>query len=163
MTAYLDADAFATLSLMPSELIDELETASSGWLDAQLEMWSAKIDARLVKRYAVPFTTEPYPLAVRGWLAQIVTYRAYLRRGVDPTDAQMVEIKADHDNAWAEIKEAADATDGLFELPLRQDTSASGIVKSATLAYSEQSPFVAFDAQADAGRNEDSNRGGTFT
>lgn len=159
--SYLDRDAFANLTTMPVEFVDDIEASSPGWVDAQLSLWSAKIDSRLVKRYAVPFTA-PAPLVVQGWLAQIVTQRAYLRRGIDPTDPQMVTVAADAAEAWAEIKEAADAKDGLFDLPLRSDTDASGIVKTSTLAYAEQSPYVAFDIQSDTGRDEDRNRGGSY-
>lgn len=159
--AYLDLAAFTNLSVMPIEAIDAIEDVSPGWVDAQLAMWSAKIDARLGKRYSVPFDA-PAPLAVQGWLSDIVTHRAYLRRGVDPSDLQVVDIKAAADLAWAEIKEAADSQDGLFELPLRSDTTATGIVKTTTLSYTEASPYVGFTVQADAGRTEDANRGGTY-
>lgn len=160
--AYQDKDAFANRTTMPVEFIDEIETASAGWTDTQLGLVEAKINARLRKRYAVPFAA-PVPDVVLDWQTAIVTHRSYLRRGIDPTDAQMVDIKAAADEAWAEVKEAADAANGLFDLPLRQDTTADGVSKTSTLAYSEASPYVGFDVQADAGRDEDSNRGGTFT
>lgn len=159
--AYQDKDAFANRTTMPVEFIDEIETASTGWVDTQLGLIEAKINARLRKRYAVPFAS-PVPDVVLDWQTAIVTHRCYLRRGVDPTDAQMVDVKAEADAAWAEVKEAADAQNGLFDLPLRQDTTDDGITKGAPLVYSESSPYVGFDVQADAGRNEDSNRGGTF-
>ena len=47
----------------PGGLVDALEAVDAG-LDRliQLEEWSAWIDSRLRKRYAVPFS-EPYPAA----------------------------------------------------------------------------------------------------
>lgn len=161
MTAYLDRDAFATLTTMPVEFVDDIEASTAGWVDAQLALWSAKIDSRLGKRYAVPFA-DPPPMAVKGWLAQIVTQRAYLRRGIDPTDPQMVTVAADAAEAWAEIKEAADAKDGLFDLPLRADTTATGISRGGTRSYTEASPYVGLQGQRTTGRSEDANGGGSY-
>ncbi len=161
MTAYLDLAGFKDLTVMPSEFSNAIETISPGWIDAQLAYWSMQIDARLSKRYATPFAS-PYPVALTGWLARIVTVRAWLRRGVDPNDQQFSEVKADADAAWAEIKEAADSNTGLFELPLRADTNASGVARGGPFGYSEQSPYVGFDIQRDVGRTEDSNRGGSY-
>lgn len=162
MTAYLTVSDFKNLSVMPSAFIDEIEAASPGWTLAQLTQESARIDARLAKRYVVPFTL-PAPDCVQGWLARIVTLSAYMRRGFDPTDAQGRMYVADRDTAVAEIKEAADAIDGLFDLPLRSDTNASGISRGGPKAYSEQSPYVFTDGQSRVGNNEDCNGGGTFT
>lgn len=159
--AYLTKDAFAALTLLPAEYISALEGIVPGWVDGQLAYWSGWIDSRLRKRYAVPFS-EPYPESVTGWLARIVTVRCWLKRGVDPTDEQFLEVKADHDRAIEEIKEAADALDGLFELPLRADTTASGVSKGGPFSYTEASPYVWTDVQVDAGRAEDSNRGGSL-
>lgn len=158
MAAYLTASEFETLSVMPAEFIAELP---AGWLDANLEVWSDWINGRLRKRYAAPFAA-PVPGIVKLWLARIVTFEAYKRRGWDPTDEQAQQISEDNATARDEIKEAANAVDGLFDLPLRQDTTASGISKGGPLSYSEASPYVAFDRQGDVARNEDSNGGGTF-
>lgn len=159
--AYQDRDAFASRTTMPVEFIDEIEMRSPGWVDTQLGLIEAKLNARLRKRYDAPFTT-PVPDVVLDWQTAMMTHRCYLRRGVDPTDAQMVDVKAAADDAWKEVLEAADAQNGLFDLPLRQDTTATGVTKGAPLVYSEASPYVSFDVQADIGRVEDSNRGGTF-
>lgn len=130
-----------------------------GWVDGQLQYWSAWIDSRLAKRYATPFDT-PYPVAVKGWLNRLVTLRVYLRRGVDPGDRQVAEIKLDAESAQAEIKEAADAKDGLYELPLRADTTAGGVKRGTPRVYSEASPYVGFDVQKERGRREDGTGSG---
>lgn len=161
MTAYLTTSEFLNLTVMPPEFLDAIEERTPGWTDAQLEAMSRWIDARLSKRYAVPFAT-PVPTLVQSWLASLVTLRCFHRRGVDPLDQQMTEIKADRDAALAEIKEAADAAAGLFELPLRADTTTSGITKHMTAVRSEQSPYVALDMQAATGRREDANGGPTY-
>lgn len=161
MASYLDIDGFKSLSTMSSVEIDELESSiAPGWLDAKLAARSRWLDARLRKRYAAPFAT-PYPEAVQDWLARIVTLSAYLRRGVDPLDAQFAEIKADAEKAEEEVAEAAEAVEGLFDLPLRADSSASGISKGAPYIYSEKSPTVWTLTQSRRGREERRNGRGT--
>lgn len=161
MTAYLDLAGFKDLSEMPAASIDELEVDHAGWVDAQLGYWSRQIDARLAKRYATPFES-PYPLAVQGWLARVVTVRALRRRGVDANDEQYADMKADAEAAWAEIREAADSNEGLYELPLRADTTETGISRGGPYSYSEQSPYVWTDRQAATGRDEDAAGDGTY-
>lgn len=160
MTAYLDLAGFKGLTLMPSSYVDELEVAEPGWLDKQLAYWSSWIDARLAKRYAAPFAS-PYPTAVTGWLARLVTLRAMLRRGLDANDAQFETYQGDHDSAKAEVEEAANSETGLFELPLRADTTTSGISRGGPLGYSEASPYVWTDVQREAGVREDVAGSGT--
>ena len=159
-TPYLDLPGFRGLTIMPSGDVDLLEATVPGWISIQLVHASRWIDSRLAKRYEAPFAS-PFPEAVGAWLARIVTLRAFLKRGVNPTDAQFVEIKADADQAVAEIKEAADSEDGLFDLPLRADTSSSGISRGGPRVYSEASPYVWTDLQVDMGRDEDRARTGT--
>ena len=84
---YLDLNGFKGLTVMPASDVDGIETSAPGWILGQLTYWSSQIDSRLAKRYAVPFPS-PYPTAVTGWLARIVTQRLYIKRGVDSTDAQ---------------------------------------------------------------------------
>lgn len=158
--SYLDLAGFKALSMMPESDVDALEALYAGWIDRQLLVWSRKIDSRLGKQYATPFVS-PFPEVVTEWLAQIVTVRAFLRRGVDPTDAQFAAIKADADEAVADIKEAADSVNGLFELPLTSATSAQGMTRGGPRGYSEASPYVGFDIQADVGRDEDAAGSGT--
>lgn len=150
---------------MPSEFVNDIESVQPGWVDAQLGYWSDWIDARLRKRYDAPFSGPPYPGAVTGWLARMVTVRCFLKRGVDPSDAQFAEVKADDVDARAEIKEAADSETGLFDLPLRPPAvgavDGSGVVRGFPRAYSEASPYVGQDVQAAIGRNEDAAHRGS--
>jgi phage gp36-like protein len=157
---YLTIATFKAASVMPDEDIDALDARYPSFLDEQLENESAWIDARLRKRYAAPFES-PYPKAVVRWLAAMVTDRAYKKRGVDPNDLQAADLVQDAKDAKAEILEAANSETGLFDLPLRADTTGSGISKGGPLAYSEQSPYVWTDQQVEVARDEDSNGSGT--
>lgn len=158
--AYLDTAGFRDLTIAPTEYVEAIEEVTPGWVQSQLDYWSRWMDSRLAKRYAVPFNT-PYPVAMQGWLARIVTYRVYLRRGIDPTDQQVAWVKEDHDNVTKELAEAANSEDGLFELPLLE-TGGRGITKGGPFGYSEQSPYAWMDRQADVARDEDANGSGTF-
>ena len=158
--AYLDLAAFRALSTMPGPDIDRLETLAPGWIDKQLLRFSRRIDAQIGKQYARPFIT-PYPETVTGWLADLVTWRAYRKRGVDPLDRAMVDARADFDQAIAEIEQAAKSDTGLFELPLSSSSDAQGITRSGPLAYTEASPYVWKDRQIDDGIAEDCSGRGT--
>lgn len=158
--AYLTQSEWKDRTVMPSTDVDALEARYPGWLTLQLDEESDAIDSRLRKRYDAPFSA-PYPKAILRWLTKIVTRSAYLKRGVDPNDAQIEEVFTDAADVWVQIKEAADSVDGLFDLPLRSNTSASAITKGGPLGYSEASPFVSTDRQRDTGRDEDAAGTGT--
>jgi hypothetical protein len=160
MTAYLDVAGFKALSLIADERVDELVARYPDFMPAKLEEGTAWIDGRLRKRYAAPFA-QPYPVVVKSWLAKLVQLEAQIKLGVDPNDEQFVKMSEFYDNAQKEITEAAEAEKGLFDLPLRADTTSSGISRGGTRAYSEQSPYVAFDQQRSVGRNEDGNGRGS--
>jgi hypothetical protein len=150
MAAYLDFEGLCLLSVAPREYLEELQTRYPGWIDAQLLSWSAWIDGRLRKRYAAPFTA-PYPTAVTGWLARIVTAAAYHKRGIDPTDAQAADVMQDGKDARAELEEAANSNTGLWDLPLAG--GASGISLGGPRGYTETDPYTWTSIQRDTYRN----------
>lgn len=160
MPAYLTKAEFINITIMPVEFINAIEAKSPGFVDKQLEIYSALIDSRLVKRYGVPFQA-PYPLMVTLWLTRIVTHQLWLRRGSDPNDEQYQDVKAAALSSYDELKEAADAQNGLFDLPLRADTNLSGVDRIGPFGYSEQSPYVWATRQATTGRDEDRNGRGS--
>jgi hypothetical protein len=146
--AYLDFAGFKARSVMPAEDIDDLEVRVPGWIAVQLGEGSMRIDARLRKRYAVPFV-EPYPEIVLSWLTRMVTLLAYLKRGVNPSDAQMGDIKKMAEDVAVELKEAADAKDGLWDLPKVNSGDGSAISKGVPAVYAEASPYTWPDVQRD--------------
>jgi hypothetical protein len=160
-TGYLGVDGFGMRTIMPTEMVARLENKSPGWLQTKLNAKSAWINAKLWKRYAVPFVS-PYPEIILDWLAALVTPEAYAKIGFNPSSEQdKSSILEPADQARDEIDEAADAEKGKFELPLRQDTTAPGISRGAPFVYSEQSPYVWADRQSLAARGEDGRRNGS--
>jgi hypothetical protein len=143
--------------------VDELELRAPGFIDARLELHSGLIASRLRKRYGDFGVGDAAPVIVKLWLTALVTVDCWQKRGVSPTDEQYTEYKEAAAKADAEIKEAADSVTGLFDLPLLPDGTVSGIARGGPLTYSEQSPYVWADQQLDTARDEDDNRGGTFT
>lgn len=142
MGAYLTNERFRALTLAPASYVDAVEAAEPNWTQAQIAAISALIDARLAKRYAVPFDATNPPIAVQLWCSRIATLRLYLKRGVDATDGQFAAIQDDEQAAWAEVREAADSAVGLYELPLRGADGSQGVSRTGPLAYSEASPYT---------------------
>ncbi len=163
MAAYLTKDQFKLLTTMPSAYVDELETRAPGFIDARLELHSGLIAARLAKRYGAFGVGDAAPLVVKLWLVAMVTVDCWQKRGVSPTDEQYQEYKEAALKADADIKEAADSVTGLFDLPLLPTNDTSAVTRGGPLTYSEQSPYVWADQQMAAGRDEDDNRGGSYT
>jgi hypothetical protein len=160
--AYLTVEEFKTIALIPASWVDELESmpGNSGFTAMQLDVGSDYIDSRLRKRYAAPFQV-PVPGIIKQWLARLVTPDVLIKRGVNATDQQYEELVKKAVAADAQIMEAANSETGLFDLPLRNNTIASGILSGATRAYSEQSPYVWTDQQRATARHEDQSRRGS--
>ncbi len=149
---YLSVEQFTVRTVAPSTRIDEVQAAAPGWLDAQLATNSALIDSILAKRYATPFAS-PAPEPVLNWLTRLVTTQLYFKVGFDPTDAQAAQIMADQAVVMAELKEAANAATGMYELPLRSDQPTSrGIAKRSFIGRADQTPFDWQDRQLRAVR-----------
>lgn len=148
MAAYLTFAEFKARTVLNNADVDLVNTKKADFFETCLADESAWIDARLCKRYGVPFTA-PVPSAVFRWLVQIVTFKACLVLGWSPESAQDAWIKDQHDLAIAEVKEAADSETGLFDLPRRQDLTTSGITKAGPLGYSEASPYTWTTRQAE--------------
>jgi hypothetical protein len=124
-----------------------------------LQATSGRADGRLRKRYETPVRNPPDPLKM--YVVAVVTRRAFLFRGVDPSSKQFQEITADASAAEADLKETADGEHGLWDLPIRTNSQASGVTKGGTRVYSAASPYVGNDEQRCAASSEDASGTGT--
>ena len=145
---YLTVEQFTQRTVAPGAAVSEVEGQYPGWLQIQINSLASLINARLAKRYAVPFDAGSPPEQILNWLTRLVTVQLYFKRGFDPTDAQSAALIADRDAVYAEIKEAADAQNGLWELPLRADSPQGSAVRSPILFSADPSPFERIDRQA---------------
>jgi phage gp36-like protein len=157
---YITKDEFILMSVMPATYIGEIETKTPGWINKQIDMASARVDTQLRKRYDVPFS-DPAPVMVKEWVARMVEVSCWLKRGVRTTDEQFQEYRARGDTALKELEEAANSEKGLYDLPLSTGGQSAMVTRSWPRAYSEQSPYVWTDDQAEIGRSENSSRGGS--
>lgn len=145
---------FRTRTIMPDEDVDEVWFAKPGFLEAAVAGALAEVVSRLRKRYRTPFTdaggANPRPEVVVQWQQRILTPFVYAARGMDPAHPSMQAAEKDRELARAEIKEAADAKDGLYDLPLLESADGSGIVHGGPLGYAEPSPYDWHDVQGEA-------------
>lgn len=158
--SYMDRDdlkiAIGGVAGVRQQLVDGTFLADSGdiaswvlFVESRLVIRTSEINARLRKRYAVPFA-DPTPEVVKGWLAALVLPDLYEARGWDDSDAHAQSLKDAAALAREQMKEAADSDVGLYDLPLAQDDTTSAISKGGPQGYSEQSPYSWTDAQSDA-------------
>ncbi len=161
MSEYITANELKMLGSMPGPDVDLVEVKYPGVTVATIRAVSGDFDSKLVKRYAMPFQV-PYPEALKFHVARVVAWRLWLKRGYNPTGKLDELLKADNDGSLAWLDQAADAQNGLVELPgVDGVLGGSNATKASPLSYSETSPYVWADAQADAARDEDRNRSGT--
>jgi hypothetical protein len=148
---YLDVASFTALTTMPSSDVTLVDTSQPGYIAARIGYWQNKIEARLRKRYTIPFAS-PTPAVVLGWLADLVTPDVFRKRGANPTDPQLSEVIDAAKAAWAEVLEAANSETGLFDLPLSANVDTSAITAGGPLACSQASPYDWIDDEAEAVR-----------
>lgn len=144
---FANAD-FRNWSTMPVEQIDALEVKAPGFLAKQILIVTSEIYAQLAKRYATPFN--PIPEIVVGWGLAKVTVIAYKKRGVDPESSNFKSLLADAELADAQIQKAADAVDGLYELPLLESaaTATDAVTKGLPQSSAQSDPYSWTDVQA---------------
>lgn len=100
-------------------------------------------------------STTVIPAIILRWAAAIATRMIYGKRGYnqnDPTLAEMV-VK-EYETVLSEIKEAADSKDGLFDLPVNDD-SESNVSSGFVLGCSQASPYTASQIERCRARLED--------
>jgi hypothetical protein len=151
---YLTVEEFTIRATIPRSFVDDLERQEPGWVAMQLKQESGWINARLLKRYAVPFAS-PYPDTACYWLTLLVQAACLRRRGVNALDSGAIQWFEDEKAARLEVEKAANPENGTYELPLRDDTTAEGVTRKGPSGYAEHSPYAWTDQQRAKGREED--------
>lgn len=151
MTSYMSVSEFRLRTIMPQSDVDQLEISDPGFLAQTLDDWSDEINARLSKRYDVPFAA-PIPPTVLRWLNKLTTREAYAKRGYNPSaKSDQESIEAAALRAETELAEAANSQTGLFELPTKP------LSRGGPSAYSEASPYKWYEEQLETAYGEDSS------
>lgn len=101
------------------------------------------------------------PDVILKWLTQLVTFDVLERHGADANDPFVQRRQADADAAKADVLEAANSRDGLWDLPV-DDDQGSAITTGGPRFYSETSPYVGQDLLEERGRCEDLQGRGTY-
>lgn len=156
----LDLAGFRQRTVMRGKSVDLLESDEPGFLASSLARWQSMLYALLRKRYAIPFA-DPAPEILLSWLTHLTTLDAYRKRGISPDDPLFASLKADADLALAQAKEAANSSEGLFDLPVSQNNETTAVTQGGPMSYSETSPYAWQDLQATQGIAEDQARTGT--
>lgn len=131
MAGYFDIDYLGMMGSVPSAVLAEFEAANSGRIDAMATAISRLMDSYLFKRYATPFK-DPVPEVVKFHGTQIMSHQLRVIIGFDPGSAQDEQIVKARDAAFAWLEHAANARDGLVELPLREPEPGKGDVSGVS-------------------------------
>lgn len=116
--------------------VDEVEQLHPGFIEAHLRKKSGTIDGLLAKNFAAPFDA-PYPDKVTEWLQRLVEPIVYLKRGVEQSDAQFATLIEDAKAANEELQNAANASENLWNLPLRSDLPKTDARRPSVLSRSD--------------------------
>lgn len=148
---------FQEITVMDPDGVQAVVDRRPQYLEARSDARFNQIMARLRKRYDVAVMSANPPETVKLWWVALLTKDAYAARGFDPSAKDDEEsILGAAREAEEAIKEAADSEKGLYELPLLQTLTTSGVSRGAPLAYSEASPYTAGDILRRDGSSEDS-------
>lgn len=145
---YVDLPYVKAVGSMPAADVDAVVAMFPSTFDEIAKSISAIFFASLHKQYSV--FEAPYPEALRWHVAKVVVAELWKKRGYNAGHALDEEIDKDADKAWAWMREAANAKDGLVELPRRADLAGTaGSDRGGPLAQSEASPYEWIDDQAE--------------
>jgi hypothetical protein len=98
----------------------------------------------------------PVPEVVLGWLATMVTHDVMRKRGINPSDPMIQQLREDLERVELELKEAADSKDGLWDLPASEDLD-SAVTTGGPLGRSDGSPYAWQARQARRGMDQDAD------
>lgn len=142
---YINTNYLRMMGSVPGDVLDEFELAHPLRIDGMIESISRLVDSHLFKRYATPFS-DPVPEVVKFHVAQIMSHQLRVIIGFDPGSRQDEQIVEARNAAFAWLEQAANARDGLVELPLREPATgkrdAAGVTRRKARAFSFDSPMA---------------------
>lgn len=149
MPAYLTLVQYRAITTLDGSIVD-LCVAKGKDVQRWLDLSSAHIRSRLVKRYLIDWTevaNQPVPDKIIEWLILLVDIPVCKCTGAVPEGRVDDWVREDEKRVNDELKEAADADNGLFELPLRE-TGPSAVYIGVPHVVASQMPWDYYDRLA---------------
>lgn len=136
--------------LIPAD-VDRVEARFPGITAARLATAHARLNARLQKRYRLPFLT-PVPECLVWWEAVVVSYELLTDlRGLNPESGQGPRLEQAYQEAKEWLTAAVDSEHGDVELRSAEaPLGAAAVNAGGPLGYSELSPYTWSDVQIEA-------------
>lgn len=149
---YFDFDYLSTMGSIPGAVLAKFDEDNPGRLTKMIVATSRLMDSYLFKRYATPFK-EPVPEVVKFHGTQILSHQLRVIIGFDPGSQQDEQIINARNAAFAWLEHAANARDGLVELPKREPEAgkqdAAGVSRRKARAFSYRSAIDWHRSQKD--------------
>jgi hypothetical protein len=120
--------------------------AGQTYVNTQISLLRSSIYDRLRRQYDVSAMVATEPLTVKKWIAALVLPKLYRKRGVDPTDLQFQEFVKAAEYTDKQVDLAANARDGLYDLPLADGTAAKKRMVVKGTSFSDPAMFKRIQA-----------------
>lgn len=151
MAGYFDVDYLKAMGSVPDDVLDEFDAAHPDRIDEMIVAVSRLIDSYLFKRYATPFSSPPEVVKLHG--TAILSHQLRLKIGFDPGSQQDAQIVQARNDAFTWLQAAADAKEGLVELPIREPDAGkkdvAGVARRKARAFSYPNAMAWHRAQRD--------------
>lgn len=150
MSQYLTYDEVINLGCIPSEYVDELDTTDPGIVLKVVQHVSGVFDSYLQKRYETPFQSDKIPDGLKEQLAQVVSFKLYMRRGFNPSSTQDQYIKDLYTEAMDWLVKASK---GEIELDRFADQTPD-LDEMGPFVYADAGPYTWVDQQKKGSQDE---------
>lgn len=154
---YISIDEFSKLTELSNLHVQTIIKNHREYLENHIEIATAMINARLLKRYKPPFKRASEQL--KQCTAVIVSMRVLNKLRIDSSETDYADgIRESYNEVMKLLEEVANGVTGLLELSEEKDGSVSAVSKPNRPFYAEQSPWTSLTKQRDLGMLEERRR-----
>ena len=144
MASYVTLQEIKDMGLMPGNEVDRFEIDYPGVALVFGNACSAYANSYCQKRHETPFNPAKVPDAIKYHVVQMVVYKMYMRRGINPASEQDMLIKASFDESIQWLKDVAK---GLVEIPRDADLTPD-LDEMGPLFDTSTNPYQVIDQQS---------------